>query len=113
MPECSIFVAITLCRVVARSFGQLSPRERNTNPASVVLHQPYHPRARQPPEGSIVAYIPCGSLRTQLHVGEVRVARERSVCYRFQFRESHPHQHWVVGYRILGECLEVDTRYPG
>ena len=112
VPECSIFVAITLCGVTVRSCGQLSPRERNTNPESVVLHQPYHPRAGQPPEGPIDVYVSFWSL-TQLHVGKVRVARERTVCYCFQFRETHPHQHRVVGYRILGECLEVDTRYPG
>ena len=113
IPECSIFVAITLCGVTVRSCGQLSPRERNTNPESVVLHQPYHPRAGQPPESPIDAYVSLWSLRAQLHVGEVRITRERTIRYRFQLWETHPHQHRVVGYRILGECLEVDTRYPG
>ena len=113
VPECSIFVAISPCRVVARSCSQLSPRERNTNPASVVLHQPYHPGAGQPPESPIDVYVSFWSNRTQLHVGEVRVARERTIRYCFQFWETHPHQHRVVSYRILGERLQVDTRYPG
>ena len=68
-----------------------------------MLHQPYHPRARQPSEGPVDVYFSFWSLRTQLHVGKVRVARERAISYFFQFRETHPHQHRVVGYRILGE----------
>ena len=112
IPECSIFVAITLCGVTVRSCGQLSPRKRITFSESLMLHQSYHPRAGQPPEGPIDVYVSFWSL-TQLHVGKVRVARERSVCYRFQFRESHPHQHRVVGHRILGERFQVDACEPG
>ena len=75
MPNQVVLVVIFSLRYVGRlGFRERWLLKRNTFSKSLVLHQPYHPRAGQPSEGPVDVYVSLRSLRTQLHIGEVRVA---------------------------------------